>query len=69
VGAWSAIKYNRACKALYDRLRKAGKSGYVALIAVCHKLIRQVFAVVKNGIPFDNEYEFANKKTLEKLAI
>ncbi|UZR98463.1 transposase [Chondrinema litorale] len=69
MGAWSAIRYNRACKELYDRLRKAGKSGYVALIAVCHKLIRQVFAVVKNGVPFDNDYEFDSKKTVEKLAL
>jgi transposase len=69
MGAWSAIKYNKACKAMYERLKSAGKPSYVALVAVCHKLVRQVFAVVKNGVPFDNEYEVNSKKTVDNLAL
>jgi len=45
----NAIKTNPACKALYDRLRAKGKTGKQALIAVCNKLLKQVFAVVKNN--------------------
>ena len=45
----SAMKSNPACKALYERLRAKGKSGKQALIAVCNKLLKQVFAVVKNN--------------------
>jgi transposase len=47
--AMNAIKTNAACKLLYERLRAKGKSGKLALIAVCNKLLKQVFAVVKNN--------------------
>lgn len=41
------IKTNPACKALYQRLRAKGKTGKQALIAVCNKLLKQVFTVAK----------------------
>lgn len=43
--SWSAIKYNKACRELYQRLREKGKPNMVALIAVVNKLIRQAFAI------------------------
>lgn len=52
----SAIKYNLACKEIYDRMRKNGKPHKVAAVAVMHKLIKQVFACVKNETIFDNEF-------------
>lgn len=52
--AISAKRYNTACKAFYDRLRGRGKCHKVALIAVAHKLVKQLFAVVKSGVKFDN---------------
>ena len=57
-GTWSALRSNRACKALYDRLRSKGKPAKVALIAVAHKLLRQIWGVVKHKTLFDNEFEF-----------
>ena len=45
----NAMKTNTACKALYDRLRANGKTGKHALTAVCNKLLKQVFAVVRNN--------------------
>mgnify|MGYP003477256675 FL=1 len=45
----NAIKTNPACKALYERLRANGKTGKQGLIAVCNKLLKQVFIVVKNN--------------------
>lgn len=54
--AMSAIKTNTACKALYERLRSNGKSGKLALIAVCNKLPKQVFAVVKNNTLYQPNY-------------
>ena len=54
--AMSAIKTNTACKALYQRLRDNGKSGKLALIAVCNKLLKQVFAVVKNNTLYKPNY-------------
>ena len=55
--ARSAKQHNPSCKALYDRLRKKGKAHKVAMVAVGHKLIRQVFAVVKNNVDFDKQYK------------
>lgn len=54
--ALSAKRHNRVCKALYDRQKAAGKAEKVALIAVANKLVKQVFTVVKKGVPFDNHY-------------
>lgn len=52
----NAIKTNVACKALYERLRGNGKTGKQALIAVCNKLLKQVFAVVKNNSLYQPNY-------------
>lgn len=45
VCSWSAIKYNKACKELYQRLVEKGKAKQVALIAVANKLLKQAFAL------------------------
>jgi transposase len=45
----SAIRYNKACKDVYGRLRSAGKVGKAALIAVCNKLLKQAFAIATKG--------------------
>jgi transposase len=57
---WSALRGNKACKALYDRLRTKGKPVKVALIAVANLLLRQIFAVVTSQKPFDNELYLKN---------
>jgi hypothetical protein len=55
----NAIKTNTACKALYERLRAKGKTGKQGLIAVCNKLLKQVYAVVKNGTMYQPNYSSA----------
>jgi transposase len=57
---WSALRGNKACKALFDRLRAKGKPVKVALIAVANLLLRQIFAVVITQKPFDNELYLKN---------
>ena len=52
----NAIKTNPACKALYERLRANGKTGKQGLIAVCNKLLKQVFAVVKSNSLYQPNY-------------
>lgn len=52
----SAIRYNQACKELYQRLRTKGKPHKVAAVAIMHKLVKQVFACVKKQVKFDNKY-------------
>ena len=56
LAALSAKRHNPACKALYDRLREKGKPPKVALMAVANKLVKQVFAILKSGQPYDPEY-------------
>lgn len=53
----SAIRYNLACKDLYERMRAKGKPYKVALVAVMHKLVKQLFACVKKQVLFDNHFE------------
>lgn len=52
----NAMKTNTACKALYERLRAKGKTGKQALVAVMNKLLKQVFAVVKNNSLYQPNY-------------
>lgn len=54
--ALNAMKTNAACKALYDRLVEKGKNKKLAIIAVCNKLLKQVFGVVKSGEFYQDNY-------------
>jgi len=63
MGARSAKRFNPTCKLLYERLRSKGKGHKVAMVAVCNKLVRQLFAIVKNEIVFDKEFHL---KTTQK---
>ena len=54
--SFNACKYNRACKALYDRIVAKGKSKKLALLAVCNKLLKQAFSIVKNRVAYDDTY-------------
>lgn len=59
MAARSAKMYNNACKNIYTRLRAKGKAHKVAMMAVVHKLLIQVFAVVKSNTRFDNNLALA----------
>ena len=54
--SFSACKYNKACKELYDRIVAKGKSKKLALIAVANKLLKQAFAIAKSGRPYDENF-------------
>ena len=54
--AMNAKQTNEACKQLFDRLKANGKTGKQALIAVMNKLLKQVFAVVKNKSLYHPNY-------------
>jgi len=60
--SFTACKYNKACRDLYERIVAKGKSKKLALIAVCNKLLKQAFAIAKSGLIFDQKY----KSTLVK---
>lgn len=54
--AFSACRYNKACKAIYDRIVAKGKSKKLALIAVANKLLKQAFAIAKSGLTYDENF-------------
>lgn len=61
MAAKSAIKYNKGCKDLYERLRAKGKAYRVALIAVVNKLIKQAFAIAKTGVSYQADFVCCQK--------
>jgi len=56
VCAFSACKHNKACREIYERIINKGKSKKLALIAVANKLLKQAFAIVKSGLPYDENF-------------
>ena len=56
MGARTAMLYNPSCKALNERLLAKNKSYNERMVAVAHKLLRQIFAVVKNNEEYDPNY-------------
>jgi len=54
--SFTASQNNPQCRALYERIVAKGKSKKLALIAVCNKLIKQAFGVVKNDLVYDQNY-------------
>ncbi len=54
--SFTACIHNKACKGIYDRIVAKGKSKKLALIAVCNKLLKQAFAVVKSGLAYDENF-------------
>lgn len=46
----------KACKDIYERIVNKGKSKKLALIAVSNKLIKQSFAIIKSGLPYEEKY-------------
>lgn len=50
--SFSAKKTNAACAALFNRLVAKGKNKKLALIAICNKLLKQAFAIIKSGVPY-----------------
>lgn len=52
----TAIKKNKACRELYERIKAKGKNGKLALIAVCNKLLKQAFAIATTGVKYQENY-------------
>ncbi len=60
--ALSALRFNIACKELYERLLERGKAKKQALMAVANKLIRQAFGVLKSGIEYREDLAFGKER-------
>jgi transposase len=54
---FNTCKYNDTCKDSYARIVVKGKRKKLALIAVCNKLLKQVFAIAKSGLIYDKKHK------------
>lgn len=54
--SWSAMRCNKACRELYQRLLAKGKAKKLALIAVANKLLKQAFAIGTRKIKYNENY-------------
>ena len=52
MAALAAIRFNPELKTFYRRLRRRGKVGKVALVAVMRKLLLQLHAIARRGTPW-----------------
>lgn len=66
----TAVRYNDLFKSIYTRARAKGKNHFNAMVVVMHKMLRVVFGILKNQVPFDmttdkNNQEKARDKQLQ----
>ena len=52
MAALSAVRHNEELRVFYRRLRRRGKVGKVALVAVMRKLLLMLHAVARRGTPW-----------------
>lgn len=55
-----ASRYNPQCKALKDRMKKAGKPGKVIIVAIMNKLIRIMHSLVVHDCLYDPNFGLKN---------
>lgn len=55
--ATSVILRNPCFRQLYDRKRAAGKAYRQAVLAVAHKLVRVIHAMLRDRAPFNPELQ------------
>ncbi len=54
--SFSAKKYNKKCKEMYERLKGKGKPERVVKIAIANKLLKQAFAIGKHNRLYQENY-------------
>jgi transposase len=53
MAAYAAAKYNPVFKALYSKLRAAGKAHKVAICALARRIVHVAYGMIKHQTPFD----------------
>ena len=54
--AWNVVRNNQIFKIYYEHKRSQGKSHYQALGHVAHKLVRVLFKLLSDNIPFNEKF-------------
>lgn len=55
--SWTAKRYNKTCKDMYQRLKEKGKPEKVIKIAIANKLLKQAFAVATSKQKYIENYQ------------
>lgn len=55
--SWTAKRYNKTCREMYERLHKKGKQERVIKIAIANKLLKQAFAVATTKQKYRENYK------------
>jgi transposase len=55
--SWTAKRYNKACREMYERLKAKGKPERVIKVAIANKLLKQVFAVATSKQKYIENYQ------------
>ena len=66
ISAWSAKRWNKTANEMYERLKEKGKPERVIKVAIANKLLKQSFAIVKSGRPYDPNHEPTPFNTYQK---
>ncbi len=67
MGAKSAVKHNKEYRLYYQKKKLEGKSHYLIMNNVSNKMLRTIYAVVKNRIPYSQEYINLDPRELENF--
>jgi transposase len=55
--SWTAKRYNKTCKEMYERLKAKGKPERVIKVAIANKLLKQIFAVATSKQKYSENYQ------------
>jgi transposase len=55
--SWTAKRYNKTCKEMYERLHAKGKPERVIKVAIANKLLKQIFAVATSKQEYIENYQ------------
>lgn len=56
MGAKSAVKHNKEYRLYYQKKQMEGKPHYLIMNNVSNKMLRTIYSVVKNKIPYNQQY-------------
>jgi hypothetical protein len=56
MGAKSAVKHNKEYRLYYQKKKLEGKPHYLIMNNISNKMLRTVYSVVKNEIPYNENY-------------
>jgi transposase len=65
----SAVQHNKEYKLYYQKKKQEGKPHYLILNNISNKLLRTIYSVVANGIPYSQNYICSDPRNNEKKLV